>query len=154
MDISLGDIGWVIGGIVAFAAVRILFTYRADIAQVIMASRVPRASADDDYAGADTGSAKVVPGQQHQAASELVLDFEMVLDYLRRHNLTDEQLIDVYAIPHRADGDHPLSANRIREAVGGNEAAVKARVASHRPKPKPMASRRLERPANGWGPAR
>ena len=104
-------------------------------------------------AGSDTGSAWVVPAQQHQAAPELVPDFEDVLDYLRRHNLTDEQAIDVLTLAKREDGDL-LSANKIRDIVGGNEADVKRRVASHRPKPaQPRPSARLERPANGWGKA-
>lgn len=103
-----------------------------------------------DDAGSDTGSAWVVPAQQHQAASELVPDFEDVLDYLRRHNLTDEQAIDLLTLAKRETGDL-LSANKIRDIVGGNEADVKRRVASHRPKPAtPKPSARLERPANGW----
>lgn len=108
-----------------------------------------RSSRFDD-AGSDTGSDWVVPGQQHQSASELVPDFEAVLEYLRRHKLTDEQAIDLLTLAARESGDL-LSANKIRDIVGGNEAEVKRRVASHRPKQAPPASHRLERPANGWG---
>lgn len=107
---------------------------------------------DYDNAGADTSSARAVPPQQHQSASELVLDFDSVLDYLRRHKLTDEQAIDLLTLATREEGDL-LSANKIRDIVGGNEAAVKARVASHRPKAPARPSSRLERPANGWGKA-
>ncbi len=103
-------------------------------------------------AGSDTSSERAVPAQQHQSAPELVLDFEGVLDYLRRHNLTDEQVIDLLTLIRRESGDL-LSANKIRDIVGGNEAQVKARVAGHRPKPIQPQARRLERPVNGWGKA-
>jgi hypothetical protein len=100
---------------------------------------------------ASTSSAPVVLAQQHQAASALVPDFEAVLDFLAKHNLTDEQAIDLFATAHRAPDDYFISANKLRDAIGGNEAAVKARVASHRPKPPaPRPAARLERPANGW----
>ena len=105
-----------------------------------------------DRAGADTGSAPLVPRQQNQAAPELVPDFGGVITFLSRHNnAAPDDLIDVLSVLQRPDGEYLLSANKIREIVGGNEAAVKARVAGHRPKAaaaKPAA--RLERPASGW----
>lgn len=102
--------------------------------------------------GADTGAKSVVPAQQHQAEPELVLDFDRVLAFLSEHNLTDEQAIAIYSVVHRGPDDYPLSANKIRDAVGGNEAAVKAQVADRRPRKAQPAkpSARLERPANGW----
>ena len=105
--------------------------------------------ADDDDPGADTSSDEPVLPQQHQVAPALVLDFAGVLDYLKRHNLTDEQAVDLLALARRESGDL-LSANKIRDIVGGNEALVKARVASHRPKQHAPPARRLERPAGGW----
>lgn len=107
-------------------------------------------SSSDSHASSDTSSARLVPPQQHQSASELVPDFEMVASYLKRHNLTDEQAIDLLTLAKRETGDL-LSANKIRDIVGGNEAQVKARVASHRPKPiQPRPPARIVRPENGW----
>jgi hypothetical protein len=106
-----------------------------------------------DRPGSGTGSLDPVPGQQHQVAPALVPDFHYVIDYLSRHKLdTPEQVVDVLSVLQSGEG-HVFSANKIRDLVGGNEAAVKARVASHRPKhepPKQPASRRLERPVEGW----
>lgn len=101
--------------------------------------------------GAGTGSAIVVPPQQHQAASEPVLNFEVVKRYLTEHNLSDEQAIELLALIRRIDGNDLLSANKIRDIVGGNEGKVKAKVAAHRrPRPRPKVAARIERPANGW----
>lgn len=102
--------------------------------------------------GAGTGSAIVVPQQQHQAASELVSSFETVKDYLTDHTLTDDEMVVLLALIRRADGNDLLSANKIREVVGGNEGRVKAQVAAHRkPRPRPRThGAPLKRPANGW----
>ena len=109
------------------------------------------AGSTTDRTGSGTGSDRPVPTQQHQAAPELVPTFDAVIAFLAKHNLdTPEQLIDVLAVLHY-DGEYPISANKIRDLAGGNEAAVKARVAKHRPKQNPpKPSPRLERPINGW----
>lgn len=78
------------------------------------------------------------------------VSLDQVAEFLRQHNLTDEQLIMIYALPHRAPDDYPMSANKIRDAVGGSRDEVLAAIAAHRPKPKVRPPRRLERPANGW----
>lgn len=110
-----------------------------------------RGGAEDEYDGAGTEAAIVVPAQQHQAALELVPDFETIKSYLTDHTLTDEQAIELLALARRSTGDDLLSANKIRDIVGGNEGKVKAHVAAHRkPRPKPKAAQRLERPAGGW----
>lgn len=105
-------------------------------------------------AGSGTGSADLVPGQQHQREPAAPANFDDVLAYLARHKLeSPDQVVDVLSVLQFGDG-HVLSANKIRDVVGGNERAVKARVASHRPKDKeeaPRTSSRLERPENGWG---
>lgn len=106
-----------------------------------------------DRGGSSTGSADPVPAQQHQAEPELVPNFARALAYISQHNFTSDEAADVLASIKVGD-DYLLSANKIRDIVGGNEAVVKARVAARRPKaepPKPSA--RLERPANGWGKA-
>lgn len=101
-------------------------------------------------AGSGTGSAEPVPPQQHQAAPSPVPDFDAVLAYLTRHKLNDEQAIDLLTVAQRESG-YLLSANKIREVVGGNEATVKARVARGRPRPpEPRASASLKRPQEGW----
>lgn len=111
----------------------------------------PEAGSTPRRPGSSTGSADPVSGQQNQQAPELVLDFDTIIDYLARHKLdTPERVVDVLAVLQFGEG-HVLSANKIRDIAGGNEAAVKARVASRRPKadaPKP--AKRLERPVEGW----
>jgi hypothetical protein len=108
--------------------------------------------AEGDLDGASTDAGTVVPAQQHQSALELVPNFEVVKAYLTDHTLTDEQAIELLALARRSSGDDLLSANKIRDIVGGNEGKVKAHVAAHRkPRPKPKAAQRLERPIRGWG---
>lgn len=153
MDISLSDIMYVGGGLLLVALCSALFTHREEVSLLIMARRARRASAGDDYGGSGTGSANPVLAQQHQAEPELVPNFTRALAYISQHNFTSDEAADVLASIKVGD-DYLLSANKIRDIVGGNEAAVKARVAARRPKvalPKPSA--RLERPANGWGKA-
>ncbi len=102
------------------------------------------------YTGSGTGATLPVSWQQHQAASELVPDFEAVKTFLSKHKLTPQEKIDLLAIAQDEDG-YWISANKIRDLVGGNEAAVKSRVASHRPKPPaPKAAAHLDRPVKGW----
>lgn len=102
-------------------------------------------------AGPQTGPAMVVRGDTDQEGPEPVRDFDAVLDFLKRHNLTDEQAIAVYAVTHRSPDDYPMSANKIRDAVGGTRDDVLAAVAAHRPKPTQARSQgRLLRPENGW----
>ena len=107
---------------------------------------------ESKHAGSGTGATDPVSAQQNQVTPEPVSSFDGVIDYLKRHKLaTPEQLIDVLSVLQFEDDSYPISANKIRDLAGGNEAAVKARVASHRPKaaaPKP--SPRMERPVNGW----
>lgn len=103
-----------------------------------------------DAAGSGTGSTDPVPPQQHQAAPAPAPDFDAVLAYLTRHKLNDEQAIDLLTVARRESG-YLLSANKIREVAGGNEATVKARVARGRPRPpEPRASASLKRPQEGW----
>lgn len=103
--------------------------------------------------GSGTGSDEVVLGQQHQVVPEEPLVFESVLNYLERQKFTDEQVIDLFTVIQREKG-YVLSANKIREAVGGNEAAVKARVAKRRPKAEqpqpPRTMGQSGRPQRGW----
>lgn len=106
-----------------------------------------------DADGSGTGSDDVVLPQQHQAVPEEPDVFESVLSYLERHKFTDEQVIDLFTVIQRERG-HVLSANKIREVVGGNEATVKARVARRRPKPEqpqpPRVMGSSARPEGGW----
>lgn len=107
--------------------------------------------AEGDWAGSGTDAGVVVPGQQHQVAPELVPSFEAIKQYLTDHTLTDDEAIELLALARRSSGDDLISANKIRDIVGGNEGKVKAHVAAHRrPRPKPKGSPRLDRPPNGW----
>lgn len=110
----------------------------------------PRTSSRTDTPGSETGLRLVVLPQQNQENQEPVLDVQGAIAYLARHNLTPDEAIDLLAILRWEDGDYLLSANKIRDVVGGADAVVKAQVASHRPKLPAKPSARLERPANGW----
>lgn len=110
----------------------------------------PSTGSEPAPAGSSTGSDQAVLPQQHQPEPAPPLDFDDMIDYLTQHNLTDEQTIDLLTLMRRNDGDL-LSANKIRDIVGGNEAAVKARVAAWRPKAEPQRSQgRVARPDGGW----
>lgn len=100
--------------------------------------------------GPSTGADDAVLPQQNQVEPASVPSFEVVIEFLTGHNLTDEQAIDILALMSRDAGDL-LSANKIRDIVGGNEAAVKTRVAAWRPAPEPQRSQgRVPRPDGGW----
>lgn len=61
-----------------------------------------------------------------------------------------DTVIDILAVLKK-DGDYLLSANKIRDLMGGADAVVKSRVATHRPKPPAKKiEAHLDRPANGW----
>lgn len=94
-----------------------------------------------------TGSPALVLPQQNQAHQTT---FDDVMAFLARHNLSDEDAIKILAILKR-DNDHLISANKIRDLVGGADAVVKARVAALRPKPPtPKPTPSIRRPQNGW----
>lgn len=92
----------------------------------------------------------VRPDTDQAGADQTEVTFADIADYLAQHNLTDEQLIILYARARRAPDDYPLSANKIRDAVGGSRDEVLAAIAAERPRPPQPKLRRLERPANGW----
>jgi hypothetical protein len=103
-----------------------------------------------DRAGSRAGSGAPVLEPQFQQFREPVLKIEDVIDFLSKHKLTDEEAIDILAVLHRESG-HLLSANKVRDTVGGADAVVKSRVANLRPKPparRPAGT--LRRPQNGW----
>lgn len=103
------------------------------------------------YADASTGADDLVPRQQHQSALELVPSFEALKTYLTNHTLTDDEAIEMLALARRSSGDDLLSANKIRDIVGGNEGKVKAHVAAFRkPRPKAPHATRIDRPVSGW----
>lgn len=151
MDISMSDIGWVLGAVVLYAIARILFTHRAVVAQMFGSFSVVRSGPPPTSDGPRTSPVLVVRPDTDQVKPEPVRNFQDVVDFLKKHNLTDEQLIAVYAVIHRAADDYPLSANKIRDVVGGTRDEVLALVSSYRPKPPaPKPSGKLVRPENGW----
>jgi hypothetical protein len=155
----------------AFIIAQVVYRYRTEIVSIVSGqwrtslerARAQKARRDrlygyvesgfaEDDPGADTDADWAVLPRQHQAASELVPDFSTIKAYLIDHTLTDDEAIELLALARRSSGDDLLSANKIRDIVGGNEGKVKARVAAHRkPRPRPKGAPRLERPAKGWG---
>jgi|ERR1051325_2293233 hypothetical protein len=116
-----------------------------------MSTRLDQGSSRLLPGGSETGSPVLVPGQQNQVEPKMVLNFEIVLSFLNGHKFSDEELIKVLSVLQRQSGDYLLSANKIRDSVGGADAAVKAQVSALRPKkeqPRPASS--IRRPADGW----
>lgn len=104
-----------------------------------------------EIAGSRSGSDDLVLAQQSQENQEPVRGFDDVIAVLSEHKLTSEQAADVLAVMRRENGEYFISANKIRDIVGGADKVIKARVAIFRPqqsRPKPAAH--LDRPANGW----
>lgn len=150
-EFHLSDL-WAIG-----LAVVLFFTFlnREAVAEWIRAGWlcyvVLRAGSEGDQGGSSTGAGRLVLPQQHQVASGLVPDLASVKIYLKQHNVSDQDAIDILALLRRSNGDNLISANKIRDIVGGNEAAVKAQVATLRPKPPaPRTQGHQERPVGGW----
>lgn len=108
---------------------------------------------EDELDGFETSSSVVVLAQQNQENQNQNANFESVYAFLTQHNLTDEQAIIMLSVMRRLSGDDLLSANKIRDIVGGSDAVVKFEVAKHRkPRHKPQPLKRLDRPVNGWKP--
>lgn len=104
---------------------------------------------DESEGGSGTSSAEPVLPQQNQLEPELVRDFEAVKTFLSSHNLSDDEAVILLAVLRR-NGDYLISANKIRDVVGGSDAQIKAQVAAIRPRPRTPPVQRLERPAGGW----
>lgn len=86
--------------------------------------------------------------------AEHEITFEDVRNFLLDHNLTDEEGVDLFTLAKRKSGPF-LSANKIRDVVGGSDAEIKARVRKWRgdgvkpsapPKPEPPVSPIAQRP--------
>lgn len=142
--------------VVLFSPALLLLVRRAlPFARAFMVGDVIRLSvlpgSEGDRGSSGTGADQPVLPQQHQAALELVPNLAAVKTYLKQHNVSDQDAIDILALLRRPTGDNLISANKIRDIVGGNEAAVKAQVAALRPKPPAKLTQgRQERPVNGW----
>lgn len=101
--------------------------------------------------GSGAGSEGAVLSQQNRPGSEKAQNFDEVLSYLLAHKLSDEELAKLLAVTQRLNGDYLLSANKIRDVVGGSDAAIKAHVSPLRPKKEqPPPSPSIRRPADGW----
>lgn len=92
-----------------------------------------------------------IRSQQDQVRTDRTVSFEDVRMWIAEHNMTDEQAVILFATAHRQPDDFFLSANKIRDGIGGARDEVLAKVAQCRPRPKaPKPSNRLERPKEGW----
>lgn len=169
-DFGLEDVAWALGSLVIVSIIGILWRERAVIvsslsrgwATSLDRARQQKAAREELYGYVQsgelaeshqngTGSVGPVLSQQNQESQNQNATFEMFADYLSEHNLSDEQLITVLALLRRLNGDDLLSANKIRDTVGGADATVKALIAPHRkPRPRPKPPARLDRPPNGW----
>ncbi len=107
-----------------------------------------------DRSGFEGGSewfAEPVPGQQNQENQNQNATIEDIINLTYTSAITDQQALTILALMRRENGDYFLSANKIRDIVGGADAAVKAEVAALRPsKPTPPPARSIARPPGGW----
>jgi hypothetical protein len=167
-NLSLGDVAWIFGSLIVFALIcvagrpawhlaralkrRYVHVSWQGLLDILADDMSSEAGSEPTLPGSRTGFDDPVLPQQNQVKPELVFEFSHLLDFLSRHNLSEGEAIALLARMRRSNGiDYYLSANRIRDVVGGADAAVKAEVAKHRPKPAvPKPPARLERPANGW----
>lgn len=100
------------------------------------------------FEGGSERNGNAVPSEQNQENGN---QFANIQAFLSSHNLTDEQAITILALMRRSNGETYLSANKIRDTVGGADKDVKDHVAALRPKPpQPKGGLPLKRPANGW----
>lgn len=107
-----------------------------------------------DRASFSSGSrqfAPLVPAQQNQENQNQNATIEDVVNLTYTGPITDQQAITILALMRRENGDYFLSANKIRDIVGGADATVKADVAALRPKEQaPPPPRSIARPPGGW----
>jgi hypothetical protein len=121
-------------------------------------ARYPMSSDGDgsrpDRAGSDDGSSRLsmpVLWQQNQEKPNQNATIEDVIELTYSGPITREQALTILALMQRENGEYFLSANKIRDIVGGADATVKAEVAALRPsKPTPPPARSIARPPGGW----
>jgi hypothetical protein len=168
-NFSLQDLGIIVGSVVAFLAVCIIMPPLLKYGPRFFVSLFHRylwvdwdgfmsrladmdkEPAESDWNGA--GSNGTVLPHQNQENQNRNANFETIKNYFTQHNLSDEQCIIILALMRRMSGDDLLSANKIRDVVGGADAVVKAQVSALRPKKipaKPPALRGIQRPKEGW----
>lgn len=80
-----------------------------------------------------TSSEGPVPPQQNQAEPAEPVVLASAINLIARHNLEPQAAAELLAVLQKTDGSYYLSANAIRDIVGGNAATVKAWVAAKRP---------------------
>lgn len=92
-----------------------------------------------------------VLGQQNQERANRFAAIEDIINLTYTSPVTDQQALTILALMRRENGEYFLSANKIRDIVGGADATVKAEVAALRPsKPAPPVVRSIARPPGGW----
>ena len=79
-----------------------------------------------------TTTAPVPTPQQHHSEPLSEGLIATAADLIARHNLSAQQAAELLAVLRKPDGEPLLSANKIREIVGGNEATVKSWVRNKR----------------------
>mgnify|MGYP001607408571 CR=1 FL=1 len=102
----------------------------------------------------DDGSGPVswpVPAQQNQEYANQNATVDDIISLTYTSPVTDQQALTILALMRRENGEYFVSANKIRDIVGGADATVKAEVAALRPhKPTKPPARSVTRPPGGW----
>lgn len=92
-----------------------------------------------------------VPAQQNQENQNQNATIEDIISLTYTGPVTDQQALTILALMRRENGEYFVSANKIRDIVGGADATVKAEVAALRPhKPTKPPARSVTRPPGGW----
>lgn len=92
-------------------------------------------------------STPVLPQQNQENDTEPGL-IETATLLVSRHNLEARHAAQLLAVLRNESGDYLLSANKIRDIIGGADATVKAWVREMRPETQPTPSPQDDRP--GW----
>jgi hypothetical protein len=103
----------------------------------------------DEETGTNTprsGSAPPVLPQQNQENDTEPGLIETATLLVSRHNLDARHACELLAVLRNESGDYLLSANKIRDIVGGADATVKAWVRAMRPETTPTPAQQADRP--------
>lgn len=120
---------------------------------LVLSSALPGLVLSDDETGLEmdnSGLGLVDLGHQVQENPEEPLSPELIVSYLLTHPIDHKQATYIMTALKQSSGDWWVSANKIRDAVGGNDTTIKAWVRDLRPPPPTQGSQgRWERNKHG-----
>lgn len=162
-DLTLQDLAWIVGVVLAFAAVGWAWhvAREAGVSPWAALTRYVAVRIEQhrelvleaERTSADAGSASSpdpVPGHTYQLEPQEPTNSEPARDSIFRQHAREDVIV-MLAMQRNADGGYLWSANQITGFVGGTAAPVKATIAAVRGKKEtPPPAQSLQRPAKGW----